>query len=300
MANVFDQFDEAPSAAAAGSRSAPSGNVFDQFDAPAGAGPMGTGEAFLRGAEQGATLGFGDEARGILAASPMMESVQGSDANTAGGALSRFAAWNVRNSPLALISRGAEGAYNYVTGQAGAEAKYDQAAGQNRPELAQARTEHPWATGGGEIVGGVAATLPLMAVGPAGAAPMVAQIKNGAAVGAGLGAVQGFGQGEGGFLNRAESGGYGLAGGAVGGAVGAPVAAGVGSLARQGMALLPQRAAGMGPAATREAVNALGEAGPQQVQGRLAELGPDAMLLDAAQPFLGRAQGLAVEPGAPG
>lgn len=299
MANFFDQFD-APAPTAQGGGSQPSGNFFDQFDAPAAPGPMGMGEAFLRGAEQGATLGFGDEARGLLAASPMRDSMAGPTGDGIGGTLKRAAAWSVRNSPLALAAQGIEGAANYFSGDARAVERYEQATGENRGSLAAAREQYPWTTTGGEIVGGVGATLPLIAAGPAGAAPMLAQIKNGAAVGAGLGAVQGYGQGEAGVAARGLSALEGLGGGAAGGALGAPIAAGVGALVRQGMALLPQRAAGLGPAATREAVSALSEAGPQQVQARLAEIGPDGMLLDAAQPFLGRAQGLAAEPGAPG
>jgi hypothetical protein len=303
MANFFDQFD-APAPTAQGGSSQPSGNFFDQFDAPAAPSPMGMGEAFLRGAEQGATLGFGDEARGILAASPMRDSMAGPTDDGIGGTLKRAAAWGVRNSPLALAAQGIEGAANYFSGDARAMEQYEQATGENRGSLAAAREQHPWTTTGGEIVGGVGATLPAMVAAPvafgAGAGSMLTRMGAGLVSGAALGAVQGAGQTEGTIADRADGFGYGAAGGAVGGAAGAPLAAGVGALARQGMALLPQRAAGLGPAATREAVSALGEAGPQQVQARLAEIGPDGMLLDAAQPFLGRAQGLAAEPGAPG
>ena len=303
MPNFFDQFD-APPAAGQGNSSPPSGNFFDQFDAPAPATTMGTGEAFLRGAEQGATFGFGDEARGALAASPMREQMRPETGSGVGGALQRFAAWNVRNSPLALAAQGIEGAANYFSGDARSVERYEQAAGENRQALETAREQHPYATGGGEIAGGVAASLPAMVAAPAafgaGAGPMLGRIGAGLVSGGAFGGVQGAGQAEGSLGERSVGALYGAAGGGAIGALGAPIAAGTGALARQGMALLPQRAAGLGPAATREATAALAEAGPAQVQQRLADLGPDAMLLDAAQPFLGRAQGLAVEPGAPG
>ncbi|AWN47545.1 hypothetical protein DK419_15540 [Methylobacterium terrae] len=274
-------------------------------EATARAAPIGGGEAFLRGAEQGATFGFGDEARGLLAASPMRQQIDaGPGDGSIGDRLRQVAAWNLRNGPLGLIAQGAEGAARYLRAEAGATEAYDAAVAANRQDLVRAREQHPYLTGGGEVAGGVAATLPLMAAAPAafgvGGSTIGRQMAMAGGSGVALGGLTGFGQGEGESIDRAVNAGWGAAAGAVGGAAGVPAGAALSRAVRGAASLLPERVSGLSARTTKEAARALTEAGPDAVQARLAELGPGGMLLDAAQPFLGRAQGLAANPGAPG
>lgn len=121
-------------------------------------------------------------------------------------------------------------------------------------------------------------------------------IVGGAALGAGYGGVAGFGHGEGGAANRAESA---VAGAAVGGALGAGVPLlfkGVGAAAAPVIDRMRPESA-----ARREIAKALERDGltPAQAAQRMEELGPNAMLADVGGDNLtGLARGVAGMPGA--
>jgi hypothetical protein len=181
---------------------------------------------------------------------------------------------------------------------------YGQGERESREANKAARDAHPWAYGAGQLVGGVAGTVPLMIAAPAAfglkaGMALTPRIIAGARSGAALGGVQGAFEGEG-LSDRALGFGTGLAtGGAVGAGapvLGATVGAGVRALTDRAQPALP----GIGRAASAEAVNALEQAGLAKVRQRVGELGPQAMVLDLGQPFLGRAQGVAALPGEAG
>lgn len=222
MANPFDQFDTpAPLRG---------GNPFDQFDVPASsasarppkAAPqrekMGAGEAALRGAEKGITLGFGDEARGAMAASSFDETAPSWVKDSI-----------VRYSPLVAAGRLAEGVQNLVMGKQDARQRYDAAAEENRALQRQAVEDQPGAMAAGEIGGalaGVAATPMLTPFRAAQGAGLLARgaaaAGNLAATGAAYGGAAGLGAGEGDLVDRLPS----AASGAATGAVLAPVIGG--------------------------------------------------------------------------
>ncbi len=165
---------------------------------------------------------------------------------------------------------------------------------------ADVTAEHPIAHGAGEIAGGVVGTAPLVLAAPAA-----------------------FGAGAGGVLGRSAI--SALTSGALGGADAAVRSGGdsgdtrrgviagtilgaaapgagqlIGAGARKVAEAVATRAApsaGMGSAAVGKlAEDAANAGGVDAVRGRMAQLGPEAMLLDASPSFEGRAQGLAVLP----
>lgn len=116
----------------------------------------------------------------------------------------------------AAIGAGAKALFTDQTfGQA-----YDEGLARRRAHAAQQRDEYPVTSFVGEALGGALTTAPLAAAtaGKAGLGVMQQALRSGA-VGAGTGAVQGFGEGEGGFEDRAVNsakdavigGGFGLA-----------------------------------------------------------------------------------------
>lgn len=160
--------------------------------------------------------------------------------------------------------------------------------------------ENPGSTTTGEVLGGVVGTLPMVAAAPAafgagtGALPlrMGASWASGATIGGADAAVR-----SGGDWEKVDRGA--IAGGALGGAapaIGAAVGAGVRKVAEM-VGTRGATAPGVGPAAMGKLADDFGNAGgPDAVRARMAELGPEAMLLDASPALEGRAQGLAVLP----
>jgi hypothetical protein len=150
----------------------------------------GGADAFARGTAQGLSAGFYDELRGLV---------------EAGGAKA--------NDPASLYKM-LSGAYKYWTGDKAAEKQYNETAKRERELTKTAEEQHPVASIGGNILGGIA--LPVGAT--ANAATLPARMGRGAAVGAGYGALSGVGEGEG-AADSLSRGATGLAlGGALGGA----------------------------------------------------------------------------------
>lgn len=221
-------------------------------------------EAFGRGGMQGASLGAGDE---IYAASA--------------GALAA-----------------AQG------GEFGSE--YDRQLAETRANNAAAREAHPWAYGIGEAAGiipglvyGGSTAMGAKALGLVGKNFLTRSAAS-AASGAGIGAVQGFNNGEGGFEARSKDAGLPALAGLGLGAVSPAIGLGVGKAVN--VATRAAKSAGKAaPELPAAAADILADdfaraGGPQAVRERLAELGPDAMLLDASPSLMGRAQGLAIQP----
>ncbi|TDR95679.1 hypothetical protein, partial [Enterovirga rhinocerotis] len=175
---------------------------------------------------------------------------------------------------------------------------YEQELGAVRGEGQQLARENPWATTGGNIVGGIAGTAPVAAAAPAAfglsqaglPARVIASTTSGTAIGGADAAVRSGGEWE-----KTRNGA--LWGGVFG--FGAPLAGQVvGSGVRRAWNAITNRPAnGMGgPAAGMLADDVRMAGGPQVVRQRMSELGPDAMLMDAAPAFEGRAQGAVVRP----
>lgn len=180
----------------------------------------------------------------------------------------------------------------------GRRASYDEALAEARAQDKAFADKNPWTAGIARTVGsvgGALATLPasLTSIGPS----LVGNIAKGATVGAGLGGVMGFAEGEGGALNRAQ---HAVVPAAVGGVLGAALPV-VGPLWRSGTEwLLGSRVA---PVAERGAVDRLATAlqrsgmEPAAVEGRFTELGPGAMLADVDPQFLSMARAANTMPG---
>lgn len=263
MANFFDQFDEpAPAPAAAAMPAGP--NFFDQFDAPPPTQPNpSTLAAIGRGLTQGVTFGYGDELTGAI-----------------------------------------EGAGSWLRGN-GYQDAYERARDASRANDRAAEQAHPWAMTGGKIAGNVVGTVPMVALAPAafGAAPAMgaaARVVGGVGSGAVLGGVQGVGEGTGSFSEQVLDGVAGAKMGGVFGLGGAALGAGLGKVAPLVRDAVGPRLPGFGRPASRELVEAYEASGPAQVRETLDKFGPEAMLVDAGTPFLGRAQGIAAQPDGPG
>lgn len=114
--------------------------------------------------------------------------------------------------------------FMYPTSQAGTwKQRYDENLAGERGRMKQFREENPVAATTANIAGSVAGTVPVLAAAPALTATgpsLVGNVARMAAVGGGTGAVQGFGEGEGGFANRATNAAlYGGIGAVMGGAM---------------------------------------------------------------------------------
>lgn len=177
-------------------------------------------DALAQAVGQGATFGFGDEATAaVRAAAPGF-----SNWMMSGPALQRDESIGGSNPPPQTVSTAPT-----------FQGRYDEELARERAKAQQFRKDSPALSIGGNIAGGLASTGAAAVAGVPlafGAAPSLGgnMVRVGA-VGAGLGGVQGFGEGEGGFENRVMKGA--LPGAAFGGAVGAamPVAGAVGRAA---------------------------------------------------------------------
>ena len=222
----------------------------------------GVADATVRGTTQGVTFGAGDEIYGSIT-----------------------------------------GAGSWITGNGYLDA-YEQARDENRAANAAAEEAHPWAYGAGKLAGNAAIVAPLgatalgaRALGATGT--MAGRTLMGGTSGAVLGGVQGFNEGEGTVSDKAEDLLWGAGVGGIGGAIAAPVGALAGTVVRWGGDAIADRVAaipGVNKAAGRMFSDDVAATGLPQIQARLNELGPDAMLLDASPTLQGRAMGFATQP----
>lgn len=173
-----------------------------------GSQPQGRSDAAANAFGQGATMGFGDElAAGVRAAAPGF-----SNWMMSGPALQRDA--SIGGSPQPQTVSNAPD-----MGQ-----RYDEELARQRAQTQADHKAYPAMTTGANIAGNVATTaLALPAAATAAGPSLVGNIAKMAGTGAVLGGVQGFGEGAGGFDQRARSGlTSAMVGGAIGGAL--PVA----------------------------------------------------------------------------
>lgn len=209
--NFFDQFDTESAAPPMppprpASVQAGGNNFFDQFDEA----PPSTGAAIGRGIAQGLSANFSDEIAGL-------------------GDASGFPAWaGVIPGMRQSVGAGrmlAEKVAPSVFGSGGSAA-YDETVARERAANEAASAAHPWAYGGGNVVGAIAtapltpALMPFRAAQGAGiVARGAAGAGNLAATGAAYGAVAGAGEGQGDPLDRLPSAAQGAAIGGVAGPV---------------------------------------------------------------------------------
>lgn len=168
---------------------------------------------------------------------------------------------------------------------------YDRAVTDYRAGDKAAREAHPYVFTGSEIAGSLPTVM-------AGGVPTT--VRGMAALGAGVGAVSGFGAGEDNTAGRLSSaftsGGLGAAGGVIAPYAGQAIGAGGRALARSFMAPAATVPGMSGAAAGKLAEDLGASGGVRSVADVMSRLGPEAMLLDASPSFMGRAQGLAVRP----
>jgi len=167
-----------------------------------GSKPQGRSDAAANAFGQGASLGFGDElAAGVRAALPGFSNwmMRGPD-------LQRDA--SIGGSPQAQTVSDAP-----TTGQ-----RYDEELARIRSQTQADHAAYPAMTTGANIAGGIATTAAALPAAATAAGPsLVGNMVKMGATGAGLGGLQGFAEGEGGFDQRLRSG---MTGAAVGGAFG--------------------------------------------------------------------------------
>lgn len=230
----------------------------------------GAGESIVKGAEQGVSLGFADELKGLrravgrsniavraLASSipgigvlfqPNAEGVQADVASgkTTGDVL-REAILGARKEPT--LTDLASGRKPETFGS-----DYRQARDADRARVAEASQDHPWFTGGGELAG--ALLNPFASLGAAGKGASLAQkVAAGAKAGAGLGAVAGAGSSEASTVPQlAMDTVTGAAAGGAGGAILPAVGAGIRNVASRLEQSLQNRAVESG----RKALSGIG------------------------------------------
>lgn len=181
-----------------------------------------------------------------------------------------------------------------VTGQ-GAGNDYAANLERERKRTDEFATEHPYVSGGANLVGGVA--LPLGALGAAAkGVSLGAKTLLGAGAGAGFGAVQGAAGSKDwtDLPQTAKDAAFGAGTGAlIGGAIPGTSAA-VGAAYGKVMNAMRGRVEGMSRGASSHVIKGVEADGPAAVRARLDELGPDAMLGDAGPALLGKLQGAAL------
>jgi hypothetical protein len=189
--------------------------------------------------------------------------------------------------------------------------RYDQNVAAERARDKQFETAHPVGGAALQVAGGLASGGALLKAAPAAANLMLGnfgtalptRIAAGAVSGAGLGAVHGFGAGEGGVENRT---GEALRGGAIGGGVGGALPAVTGMAGALARALSNWRAGSQvaeqlgvpRSAVERVAKNVAGdELTPTAAAARATDIGPEGMVLDMGRQLQGRAEAIASMPG---
>lgn len=238
--------------------------------------PIGQGESFLRGAEQGLTLGWGDEIRGRSAAAP--KKTEGARIYGRGGA--------VYLNPK-----------NYEEGQK----VEDAATAENRAANEAARVANPKTFIGGQIAGGV---LPAVVAAPvSGAAQgmsIAPRVLAGVADATLQGAVGGAGTAEeGGRLKGAlEGAGWGAALGLGGQALSAGASKGIRTVLNALASRGDESIAGVSKSAAKYATDLFSDpAKNAALRAEINRLGPDATLADVSPEWLMVARGAAARPG---
>lgn len=194
--------------------------------------------------------------------------------------------------------------------------RYDQALGIQRGKDKAFDTEHPYSSLGLKAVGAVGSAIAgARGARMAGASPeavgtvlgmrgetMLPKMMSAGLSGAGIGAIQGFGAGEGDAYSRSRQSAIEAGTGAAIGAAMVPIASGVGKIAewiaKKARGGTSDVFSGISPEAQKYISNNLGQ--PEKVgayQSQLQKLGPDATLADVSPEWLGVARGAAAEPG---
>jgi hypothetical protein len=256
---------------------------------------LGYADGLVRAADQGLTMGFGDEINARMRAGVrgVGNLLTGNDADFSGAYDRALADERARNKDFAAANPISAAVAETVGGVGSL------ALGGGAPKLAAGAARGVAGLAGRDVAlsGAEAAVSAEAAGGMLGKAADLTKraATSNAVTGAALGAASGFGNAEGGFDNRAESA---LAGGVVGGALGAGVPLlikGIGAAASPFIDRMnPQTAA------RKEIAKALERDGltPADAARRVEELGPDAMLADVGGDNLtGLARGVAGMPG---
>jgi hypothetical protein len=194
------------------------------------------------------------------------------------------------------IAAGVSATAGALTGQPGTWGeRYDTSLAHNRQRDKAFEAEHPYLSLGAQVAGAVANPVSRLS----GAGSLPARIGMNGAINAGLGAVAGFGEGEGGFQNRLGSAGTGAATGAVIGAALPAVGAAAAGAAKKVAPYLGLNVAGTD--ARRTLVEAMRSAGHSvdDVKTRLDPVTGQPMAIPdvAGEDVLGLAQTVARRPG---
>lgn len=175
------------------------------------------GEALLRGARQGATFNFSDEAAGAgeaaIAGLP-------DEAKSALRVLQKFVPADVLMSAFGAGRLAAE----KVMGPGEATAAYDQTAGRERAINRAAEDQNSLTYLGGSVAGGIASSAAMPGGGALKAGTLAQRAGQGAKYGAAYGALAGAGEGEG----AADTAGKAIVGGALGAAAGGAISGALG------------------------------------------------------------------------
>lgn len=188
--------------------------------------------------------------------------------------------------------------------------RYNQALDIQRGKDETFDAEHPVASTGLKIAGGVGSGLGLIKAAPAigevvlgnGGISLPGRVAATVGAGAGTGFVQGFGAGEGSAVNRLKQAGVEGVTGAGAGLIMMPVAAGVNAGLKAGAKALVGESDDALSAMTRDGRNYVTKelADPEMLgwyRTELDRLGPDAMLADVSPDWMGVARGAAARPG---
>ncbi|MGU3536847.1 hypothetical protein [Methylobacterium sp. A54F] len=324
MANFFDQFD-AP--AAPGRSPAAGSNFFDQFDTPPTPtvmDPAGNVQDrataalqpfFERGLSARNSAGqWTPEARARLtregvdplavdqrqekALLTVYQQKMGQDFDTGSAAVGRGIINGVPVIGPALL-RGTNKMAAFLRATSFG-IPYDQALKDVENFGERAANTNPKATTGGELLGGVVGTAPLVAAAPAafgaGTAGLAARTGASGLTSVALGGADAAVRSDGDLQDIRKGA---LLGGALG-LTGPLAGAAIGKGVRAASSVLGPRNVEV-PGASNAAAAKLAEdlknsGGADAVRARLADLGPEGMLLDASPSFEGRAQGLAIRP----
>ncbi len=253
-----------------------------------------TPDTVVRSLAQGASFGFGDEiaAAGDAAAGPLLDPI------------------------LAKLGLGGT---NTSTAPSFGE-RYDQNLSRERTQDKAFSEAHPYVDIGGKVAGGVASTAAVLPAALTAKAPsLLGNIFKMGGTGAGLGALAGFGEGEGtedrlgkALLGGGIGAGIGAAAPVVGVAGRAAAESGPGRAVRNAVGSIFNREPVLAPVAGAPPVDQAAESGaiqriatalqrgkmdPENVSTRLGQLGDQAMIADVDPQFLSMARGAKVMPG---
>ncbi len=219
------------------------------------------------------------------------------------GAASAFATGAGQGATLGLTDEAAGGINALIPGAGTMGQRYDYGREYSRAMLDAAGRDHPVAQIAGNVVGG--ATLAAALPSPQTTGGLWGQALSSGKAAAAYGAASGFGTGEGGLANRAQSAGV---GGVVGGVIGAatPVMAQLAQKAwRAGADVVGRyrtgaqvgKSLGIDPRSGRVLTDLVGMEDPAAMQAALAKAGPNAMLADAGPTLSGSLDAAIQSPG---